>query len=304
MRLSNGHLSPLAFDPGAGARAGGVQPSLPAAGIRGASEPQHSLRLLWEAEGAGRRVGAVEVFVVHTAGDDDPALCLLLPARQELLVLRGLGSLEGRAPRCAALPAAAAAALGSRAEAGSLPPEDAWAGAQAVLLVDPGSGQLRCLTGPLLQHALAVLRADAAAAPRLDGCELGPAICGLQDVAGWEVTLADGSGAPACRVAVDVHPGTAGPRAVLALFAELAGVEAAVQLHAAWLSARGALLWLCLSCVSALRARKGVGHGRVGGTERCWLWPKQPPVPGTSLSSRPGPRALPHPTPSLLSSLP
>uniref|UniRef100_A0A1D2AC28 Uncharacterized protein n=1 Tax=Auxenochlorella protothecoides TaxID=3075 RepID=A0A1D2AC28_AUXPR len=226
MRLANGHLSPLAFNPGSRDRPPAWQAGDVAGG--GADHPSPvQCRLVWE-DTPSTPTSPSACFLAHDTDGVAPLLCLHSAHRATLTMLAGLrgpgGATATQRPALTALPLEDAPHALRGGDPSSVPPAR-----RCVLVLEPGTGALRALAGP--RHDLARLC--------LPGRQSGRrSVTAIADPAGCEVTIAT-DGGTRLRVSFHLRPSCPAVAAALAAVAEAAGHGAGLELQTAWLQALG-----------------------------------------------------------------
>ncbi|RMZ57437.1 hypothetical protein APUTEX25_004271 [Auxenochlorella protothecoides] len=226
MRLANGHLSPLAFNPGSRDRPPAWQAGDVAGG--GADHPSPvQCRLVWE-DTPSTPTSPSACFLAHDTDGVAPLLCLHSAHRATLTMLAGLrgpgGATATQRPALTALPLEDAPHALRGGDPSSVPPAR-----RCVLVLEPGTGALRALAGP--RHHLARLC--------LPGRQSGRrSVTAIADPAGCEVTMAT-DGGTRLRVSFHLRPSCPAVAAALAAVAEAAGHGAGLELQTAWLQALG-----------------------------------------------------------------
>lgn len=234
MRLANGHLSPLAFNPGSRDRPPAWQAGDVAGG--GADHPSPvQCRLVWE-DTPSTPTSPSACFLAHDTDGVAPLLCLHSAHRATLTMLAGLrgpgGATATQRPALTALPLEDAPHALRGGDPSSVPPAR-----RCVLVLEPGTGALRALAGP--RHDLARLC--------LPGRQSGRrSVTAIADPAGCEVTIAT-DGGTRLRVSFHLRPSCPAVAAALAAVAEAAGHGAGLELQTAWLQALGER-WSSILC--------------------------------------------------------
>lgn len=234
MRLANGHLSPLAFNPGTRDRPPAWQAGDVAGG--GADHPSPvQCRLVWE-DTPSTPTSPSACFLAHDTDGVAPLLCLHSAHRATLTMLAGLrgpgGATATQRPALTALPLEDAPHALRGGDPSSVPPAR-----RCVLVLEPGTGALRALAGP--RHHLARLC--------LPGRQSGRrSVTAIADPAGCEVTIAT-DGGTRLRVSFHLRPSCPAVAAALAAVAEAAGHGAGLELQTTWLQALGER-WSSILC--------------------------------------------------------